>query len=89
MKLGRGSRLDADGGRTTALIAVLATEHPASLTLDRLAHEYALKDELDAEWGHCHVNVGRTSARRGAMRGSRCVADACLLLPDVEGLGPE
>ena len=62
MKLGRGSRLDADGRRTTALIAVLATEHPASLTLDRLAHEYALKDELDAEWGHCHVNVGRTSA---------------------------
>ena len=27
-----------------------AAEHPAPATLDRLAHEYALKDELDGTW---------------------------------------
>ena len=48
MKRGQGSRLDADGRRTTARTALLATEYPAPLTLDRLAHEYALRDELDA-----------------------------------------
>jgi PAS domain S-box-containing protein len=50
MKLVPGSRLDADGRQTTALLAVLPPEHPAPLTLDRLAHEYALRDELDGAW---------------------------------------
>jgi PAS domain S-box-containing protein len=50
LKLGQGSPLDADGRRTTARTALLAAEYPAPLTLDRLAHEYALRDELDAAW---------------------------------------
>jgi hypothetical protein len=42
------SRADADG---PAVLAVLpAAEHPKPATLDRLAHEYGLKDELDRAW---------------------------------------
>jgi hypothetical protein len=43
MKRGQGSRLDADGRRTAVRTALLATE---PVTLDRLAREYALRDEL-------------------------------------------
>jgi PAS domain S-box-containing protein len=36
---------------TTLVMAVLpATEHPAPAVLNRLAHEYELRDELDAGW---------------------------------------
>jgi serine/threonine protein kinase len=39
------------GGHRTAVLAVLpATEHPAPATLDRLAREHGLKDELDGAW---------------------------------------
>ena len=42
----RGSR-----GEGSAVLAVLpAAEHPSLATLDRLAHEYELRDELDAAW---------------------------------------
>src|SRR6266403_1610708 len=42
------SRADADG---PAVLAVLpAAEHPKPATLDRLAHESGLKDELDRAW---------------------------------------
>src|ERR1700726_1840854 len=41
----RGWRGDGDG---TAVLAVLsASEHPAPAFVDRLAHEYGLKDQLD------------------------------------------
>jgi PAS domain S-box-containing protein len=44
-------RGDSRGNGTTSVLAVLpAAEHPASAVLDRLAHEYELRDELDAEW---------------------------------------
>src|ERR1700686_1923059 len=49
----RGWR-DHGDGEGTALLAVLsASEHPAPAFVDRLAHEYELKDELD----------GRSAAR--------------------------
>src|SRR6266404_2327451 len=41
----------ADGGDRAAVLAVLpAAEHPTPATLDRLAREYGLKDELDRAW---------------------------------------
>jgi PAS domain S-box-containing protein len=44
----RGWR-DVGGGERSAVLAVLAaSEHPTSDLLGRLAHEYALKDELDS-----------------------------------------
>src|SRR5712672_1544173 len=42
------SRANADG---PAVLAVLpAAEHPTPVALERLAHEYGLKDELDRAW---------------------------------------
>jgi len=63
MKLVRGSRLDADGKRITALMAVLATEHSTPLTFDRLAHEYALRDELDSAWAVRPLEIVREDGR--------------------------
>jgi serine/threonine protein kinase len=42
---------NSNGDDTTPVLAVLpATEHPAPAVLNRLAHEYELRDELDAGW---------------------------------------
>ena len=46
----RARRLDADGNQTAVLAMLPAAEHPPSGSLDRLAHEYQLRDELDAVW---------------------------------------
>ena len=46
----RARRLAADGRLTDVLIVTFAAEHPTADGLDRLAHEYALKDELDGPW---------------------------------------
>src|SRR5437879_5337393 len=40
----------ADGYRTAVLAVLPAAEHPTPATLDRLAREYGLKDELDGAW---------------------------------------
>src|SRR6202030_4200500 len=40
----------ADGDRAAVLAVLPAAEHPTPATLDRLAHEYGLKDELDGAW---------------------------------------
>jgi PAS domain S-box-containing protein len=40
----------ADGYRSAVLAVLPATEHPTPATLDRLAREYGLKDELDGAW---------------------------------------
>jgi PAS domain S-box-containing protein len=39
-----------DGERKTVLVVVPASENPSPGCLDRLAHEYSLKDTLDAAW---------------------------------------
>ena len=49
----RGWRDDGDGDRTAVLAVLSASEHPTPGFVDRLAHEYGLKDELD----------GRSAAR--------------------------
>src|SRR6202521_2832593 len=40
----------AEGHQTAALAVLPAAEHPTPATLDRLAREYGLKDELDGAW---------------------------------------
>jgi len=39
-------RLGDDGERNAVLVVFPAAEHPSPLILDRLAHEYGLRDEL-------------------------------------------
>src|SRR6201998_719971 len=46
----RGSGRGAAGGRNTVLSLLVTAEHPPPFILDRLAHEYELKDELDGAW---------------------------------------
>jgi PAS domain S-box-containing protein len=46
----RGWREGAGGEREDVLIVRPAAEQPAPATLDRLAHEYSFKDELDSTW---------------------------------------
>src|SRR5271168_1925129 len=40
----------ADGYLGVVLVVVPVAEHPTPATLDRLAREYGLKDELDGAW---------------------------------------
>ncbi|UXU89649.1 trifunctional serine/threonine-protein kinase/ATP-binding protein/sensor histidine kinase [Burkholderia sp. S-53] len=44
------ARRTADGGDETRLIARAAAEQPSPASLERLAHEFQLKDELDGAW---------------------------------------
>jgi PAS domain S-box-containing protein len=46
----RAWRDGADGDRNTVLVVLPAAEQPTSASLNRLTHEYGLKDELDADW---------------------------------------
>src|SRR5271166_2858598 len=46
----RGWRLGADGNQSAVLVVLPAAEHPSPSSLDRLAHEYGLKDELNGAW---------------------------------------
>ncbi|MFC0401373.1 trifunctional serine/threonine-protein kinase/ATP-binding protein/sensor histidine kinase [Paraburkholderia rhizosphaerae] len=48
--LRRGWGLDAAGQRSSVLLVSPANEQPLPATLDRLAHECRLKDELDGAW---------------------------------------
>jgi serine/threonine protein kinase len=40
----------ADGNRSTVLAVSPAAEHPGPASVDRLIHEYGLKDDLDGAW---------------------------------------
>ena len=46
----RERRFDANGRLSNVLIVTLNAEHPSPSSLDRLAHEHALKDALDGPW---------------------------------------
>src|SRR6202158_5431459 len=46
----RGGRDGGDGRRIAVLNVVLAAEPPAPAELDRLVHEYGLKDALAGAW---------------------------------------
>jgi PAS domain S-box-containing protein len=43
-------RPNGDGKLSKVLVVRLAAEHPTAASLDQLAHEYALRDELDEAW---------------------------------------
>ncbi|MFT0169452.1 AAA family ATPase [Paraburkholderia mimosarum] len=51
------------GGSQTVLMAKCAEEYPASATLDRLAHEFALKDQLDRAWAVVPTELVRADGR--------------------------
>src|SRR5262249_4305291 len=46
----RGWRVAAHGNRGRVPAALPASEHPTPASLNRLAHEYSLKDELRGAW---------------------------------------
>src|SRR5262249_44715897 len=46
----RISRQGTDGTRRDCIAVLPATEHQTPGNIDRLAHEYALRDHLDAAW---------------------------------------
>src|SRR5271168_2018963 len=46
----RGWRLGEDGSRSVVLVVLPVAAHPSPWSLDRLAHEHGLKEELDGAW---------------------------------------
>jgi PAS domain S-box-containing protein len=48
--LSRGWQSDNNGGRRSVLIALPAAGHLSRSSLDRLTHEYELRDQLDPTW---------------------------------------
>jgi PAS domain S-box-containing protein len=59
----RAWRRGADGDGNSVLVLSPAGEHPVPATLDRLAHEYGLKDELDGAWAARPLELGRYRGR--------------------------
>jgi len=59
--VGRGRRADGAGG--SVLIVAPAAERPSPGCLERLAHEYELKDELDAAWAARPLELRREGGR--------------------------
>jgi PAS domain S-box-containing protein len=59
----RGWRLDPDGQRMAVLAVWPAAEHPTPASLDRLSHEYGLKDELDGIWALRPLELRREGGR--------------------------
>ena len=59
----RGWRLDHNGIRRSVLIVLPATDQPSRSSLDRLAHEYELKDELDGAWAALPLDLVRDAGR--------------------------
>jgi PAS domain S-box-containing protein len=49
--------------RTAVLVVVPAAEQPSRAILDRLAHEFGLKDELDAAWAVRPIELNREHGR--------------------------
>lgn len=59
----RGWRLDDNGNRLAVLLVAPAADHPSRSTLDRLTHEYELKDELDGAWAARPLALMRDAGR--------------------------
>src|SRR5216683_1954322 len=58
----RGER-QADGHRAAVLAVLPAAEHPTPASLDRLAREYELKDELEGAWAVRPLELVRERGR--------------------------
>ncbi|WP_456734287.1 AAA family ATPase [Bradyrhizobium sp. USDA 3364] len=59
----RGWRLDDNGNRLAVLLVAVAADHPSRSELDRLTHEYELKDELDGSWAARPLALMRDAGR--------------------------
>ena len=59
----RGWRLDDNGNRLAVLLVAPAADHPSRSRLDRLKHEYELKDELDRAWAARPLALMRDAGR--------------------------
>src|SRR6516162_4973766 len=59
----RGWRMDNNGNRLAVLLVALAADHPSPSILDRLTHEYELKDELDGPWAARPLALMRDAGR--------------------------
>src|SRR5215475_1110026 len=59
----RGWRLDDNGNRIAVLLVTPAADHPSPSRLDRLTHEYELKDELDGAWAARPLALMRDAGR--------------------------
>jgi PAS domain S-box-containing protein len=59
----RGWRLDDEGKGRAVLLAAPAADHPSRSNLDRLTHEYELKDELDGTWAARPLELLREANR--------------------------
>src|SRR5260370_29186079 len=59
----RGWRDGGDGRRIAVLTVVLAAEPPTPADLDRLAHEYGLKEELGSAWAARPLELVRERGR--------------------------
>src|SRR5262244_1791338 len=58
----RGWRLD-DNGKRAVLLVMPAADQPSRSSLDRLTHEYELKDELDRAWAVRPLELVRDADR--------------------------
>ena len=61
--LHREVRAGADGGHEPVLVVLLAADRPSPLALDRLAHEYELRNELDRGWAARPLEFARDGGR--------------------------
>jgi predicted ATPase/signal transduction histidine kinase len=59
----RGWRVGAGGERRAALLVLPVAEHPAPTTIDRLAHEYGLRAELENGWAAQPLDLVREDGR--------------------------
>src|SRR5215813_8270953 len=59
----RGWRLDDNGTRRAVLMVLPAAEHPSRSSLDRLTHEYELRDQLDGAWAVRPLDLVRDAGR--------------------------
>jgi serine/threonine protein kinase len=59
----RAWRLGDDDNRSAVLVVQPATEHPSPSSLDRLTHDYDLKDERDGAWAVRPLDFVREGGR--------------------------
>jgi hypothetical protein len=59
----RGWRLDDDGKQRPVLVVTPAADHPSRSALDRLMHEYELKDALEGTWAVRPLELVRDGGR--------------------------
>ena len=64
-------RGQSDGDLSAILVVAPVSEHPAPAILERLEHEYSLRDELDSDWAARPLTLVRRAGRpmlRGCLK---------------------